>query len=326
MVKGAPAWWYTPHPLGLLLRPLGWLYCALAQLRAALYRAGLRARTRLPVPVIVVGNISVGGTGKTPLVIWLAHWLQAQGYRPGIVSRGYGGAAGSWPQQVRPDSDPTMVGDEPVLIAQRTGCPMAVGPDRVAAARALLEYHNCDILVSDDGLQHYRLGRDIEIAVLDGVRRLGNGQCLPAGPLREPPARLQRVDCVVVNGTAGAGEYAMQLQPAAARHLQDDARTFPLTELNGQAVDAVAGIGHPARFFDLLRRLGAQPREHAFPDHHRYRADDLVLAGPVIMTEKDAVKCRRYAREDHWYLPVEARLDAAFEARLSALLKELARG
>ena len=314
-MTGLESHWYRKTPLTLLLLPLSWLFCAVAMLRRRAYAAGLLKVERLAVPVIVVGNISVGGTGKTPLVAWLVNWLREQGYRPGIVSRGYGGGARHWPQQVRPDSDPRMVGDEAVLLARRCRCPMAVGPDRPAAAQALLEHADCDIVVSDDGLQHYRLGRDVEIAVVDGVRRFGNGHCLPAGPLREPVSRLRSVDLVIANGTAGPREYAMRLQPAALRKLQDPEVTRPLAQFEGQRVHAVAGIGNPRRFFELLKSHGLEVIEHSFPDHHPYTAGDLRFGDgggddlPVLMTEKDAVKCQAFAAPNHWYLPVDAQLD-----------------
>lgn len=220
-------------------------------LRRQAYRQGWWRSVRMPVPVIVVGNITAGGSGKTPLVIWLAEWLQANGWRPGIVSRGYGGLAAHWPQPVRADSDPRLVGDEPVLTVQRTACPMMVGPDRVAAARALLQEHDCNIIISDDGMQHYCLQRDIEIAVLDGSRRLGNGFCLPAGPLREPASRLAEVDLRVANGVAKECEQQMLLQPQVVQRLHDgDSQSLEF--FRGQTVHAVAGIGNPARFFSAI--------------------------------------------------------------------------
>lgn len=310
-MRGLESHWYRKTLLTLLLLPLSWLFCAVAQARRGAYRIGWLKTQRLPVPVIIVGNISVGGTGKTPMVAWLVALLREQGYRPGIISRGYGGRATHWPQQVRADSDPQMVGDEAVLLARRCACPMAVGPDRPAVARALLEYSDCDIIISDDGMQHYRLARDVEIAVVDGVRRFGNGHCLPAGPLREPLRRLRTVDMVIANGTPGPREYAMTLQPGSLRNLQQPGLTRPLQKFTGQRVHAVAGIGHPRRFFALLRRHGLDVIEHPFADHHPFIADDLHFddALPVLMTEKDAVKCQAFAAAHHWYLPVDAELD-----------------
>lgn len=320
-MKRLDHYWYSLNPVALLLLPLSWLFCALVALRRAAYRHGWLPSERLPVPVVVVGNITVGGSGKTPLVIWLAHFLRAQGYRPGIISRGYGGLAAQWPQPVDKDSDPRLVGDEPVLIAQRSGCPLAVGPDRVAAARLLLQQHDCDILLSDDGLQHYRLARDVEIAVLDGQRRLGNGFCLPAGPLREAPERLRGVDLRVGNGAAEQGEHLMTLQPAGVVHLRDGTRRS-LEDFRGSEVHAVAGIGYPARFFQLLRGQGINVVEHAFPDHYRYSVADVQFGDglPVLMTEKDGVKCRRYDDEQLWVVAVDAQLPDEFGARLLSLL------
>lgn len=322
-MKSLPSYWYSEQPLVRLLVPVSWLYRLLVALRRVAYCTGLFRRHRLPVPVIVVGNITVGGTGKTPLVAWIAEYLKAHGYSPGLVSRGYGGRASHWPQQVRGDSDPLVVGDEAVLLARRTACPMAVGPDRVAAARALLEHRHCDVLISDDGLQHYALERDIEIAVLDGVRRLGNGHLLPAGPLREPRQRLRTVDFIVVNGGGGPGEFGMKLRAMAPRRVDSAEQTGTWEGFAGRTVHAVAGIGHPARFFDTLRRQGLELVEHPFPDHHRYGREDFVFAEsdePILMTEKDAVKCRQFERFNLWYVPVEAELDIRFGERLLTLL------
>ncbi len=315
--------WYDRHPLALLLWPASIVFRLLSTLRRWGYRSGLLTTEYPGVPVIVVGNIAVGGTGKTPLVIALAERLRQAGYRPGIISRGYRGKARHWPQQVRPDSDPVMVGDEAVLLAQRSGCPVAVGPDRVATARALLTASDSDILISDDGLQHYRLGRDIEIAVIDGVRRLGNGYLLPAGPLREPAQRLKQVDFTVVNGgIAGKLEYPMPLLPQRFIPLRPHAPSQPLSAFNGQRVHAIAAIGNPQRFFDTLRELGIEVIEHCFPDHHLLQAEDIRFDDDlaVLMTEKDAVKCRRFATAGCWYLEIEAGLDDRLWYRLCKLL------
>lgn len=316
--------WYSPRaPLGLL--PLSWLFSLLVRLRRRAYRSDILHSVHLSIPVIVVGNITVGGTGKTPLVAWLVKRLQQAGYRPGIITRGYGGQAQQWPQRVSPETDPLMVGDEPVLLAQRCGCPIVAAPDRVAAARALLEDSNCDILISDDGLQHYRLQRDIEIVVVDGARRFGNGQLLPAGPLREPLSRLQQADYVVANGVSQGGEVAMQLVPGMLVALSDNTTTAPLSEFQGRQVHAVAGIGNPSRFFELLKGAGLSVIEHPFPDHHGFTAEDLNFADglPLLMTEKDAVKCRPYADGRMWYLPVEAQLDESFARSLMQRVESL---
>jgi tetraacyldisaccharide 4'-kinase len=319
--------WYRRHPLALLLLPLSWLYRLIIALRRGAYRFGMMRTRRFAVPLIVVGNITVGGTGKTPLVIWLAQHLREKGLRPGIVSRGYGGRARHWPQQVRPDSDPAAVGDEAVLLAARTRCPMCVGPDRPAAVEALLRHTDVNIVISDDGLQHYALGRDIEIVVIDGQRRFGNGWLLPAGPLREPRSRLTAADMTVVNGTAGQGEHAMVLCRPVLMSL-DGQRQGTLDELRDQPVHAVAGIGHPERFFEMLRAHGLSVTSHGFPDHHAFSAADLRFDDdhPVLMTEKDAVKCRRLPCKNCWVVQVDAQPDAAFVHRLAMSLEEVLDG
>src|SRR5512139_120994 len=304
--------WYRISPLHLLLLPLSALFYLLSSTRHLFYRLGIFHSIKLPVPVVVVGNITVGGSGKTPLTLWLAQQLIAQGCHPGIVSRGFGGS-GSQPQAVTAASSPDEVGDEPVLMAQRGLCPVWVGRNRPAAALALLHAHpQCDVIISDDGLQHYRLQRDVEIVVVDGVRRFGNGWLLPAGPLREPVSRLRSVDAVVVNGgSAGRNEYPMQLLGEIFQHLRQPTHTAGAAEFAGQQLHALAGIGHPERFFTHLRQMGLAPRTHAFPDHHRYRAEDLAFgdAAPILMTEKDAVKCRAFAPEQCWALRVDAQVD-----------------
>lgn len=326
IVKRPEHYWYSKNPVALALLPLSWLFRVAAALRRCAYRAGWLKAQRLSVPVIVAGNITVGGAGKTPLVIWLVEFLCAKGYRPGVVSRGYGGNT-RLPRLVLPDSDTRETGDEAVLLARRCACPVMTGKDRVAAARALTG--QCDVVVSDDGLQHYRLARDIEIAVVDGARRFGNGFCLPAGPLREPVARLKQVDMVVVNGGgAGQGEFSMRLEPLGLRNLQQESVTRKFDDFRTDTVHAVAGIGHPQRFFVMLREHGLAIIEHAFPDHHPFSPADLDFADdrPVLMTEKDAVKCKSFAKPNYWYLPVQATLDNAFAARLMQILKERTHG
>ncbi len=315
--------WQGRSSLILLLMPLGWIYRLISGARNRLYDLHLLASQRLPVPVIVVGNITVGGTGKTPLVIWLSLFLQRAGFRPGIISRGYGGRARVWPRVLALDSDPDEVGDEPVVLARRAGCPVVVGPDRVAAAQALLAAHRCDVVISDDGLQHRRLARDVEIVVIDGQRRFGNGLLLPAGPLREPVSRLQRADVRITQGTACEGEHSMELCGTGLRNLASG-ETRAIRDFTGMAVHAVAGIGNPDRFFAKLRGLGLEVQEHPFPDHNRFHPEDLRFgdAAPVIMTEKDAVKCERFARPDCWFLEVEACPDPGFGTLILDLLKE----
>ena len=319
--------WYGSARAPWFLRPLAWLFGLVARLRRRSQQDKAR-ETRLPVPVVVVGNIAVGGTGKTPFVIWLVEHLRQWGWKPGVVSRGYGGDAGTWPQQVTASSAPATVGDEPVLIALRAQCPVVVGPDRVAAVRQLLAGSDVDIVVSDDGLQHYRLWRDLEIVVVDATRGLGNGQLLPAGPLREPPARLAEVALVVTNGTGwtapGGRQVGMKLSAREAQPLAGgEAR--PIANFAGQTVHAVAGIGNPARFFSMLSQQGIQLVMHPFPDHHPFTRADLEFGDglPVLMTEKDAVKCRAFAAPHHWVVPVEADLSAETEALVQELTAQL---
>jgi tetraacyldisaccharide 4'-kinase len=314
--SGRAPWWTWP---------LAALYGGTMYLRHGLYRYGWLRSVRLPAPVIVIGNLSVGGTGKTPLTIAVVAALRARGYRPGVVSRGYGGSQRE-PSLLGDTPDPAQVGDEPCLI-HASGVPVAVGRDRPIAARLLLDA-GCDVLVADDGLQHYRLARDVEICVIDGVRRFGNRRLLPAGPLREPLSRLQRVALRVCNGgVAEAGEYPMQLRGGDVVAL-DRGRIQPLASFHGQRVHAVAAIGNPRRFFDSLRAAGIEPIEHAFADHHEFVATDLDFADdlPVLMTDKDAVKCRRFAQPHWWRVPVQADLPQAFydalEARLEGLRRE----
>ena len=313
-----------------LLIPLSWLFGWFARRR----RAALSVRRRpwrAPAPVIVVGNISLGGTGKTPLVIWLAEQLRQRGFRPGILSRGYGGRIGRRPQLVPgSEADPALFGDEPPILAGRTGAPVAVCRDRARAARLLLEAHAADILICDDGLQHYALDRDVEIAVVDGRRGFGSGRLLPAGPLREPVSRLEEVDWVILNGASAGlatrGWTAMRMQALAFVHLATGARTPPDEFLPpGTRVHALAGLGNPERFADSLRALGLHPLLRRLGDHHRYSGRELQFDDdwPVICTEKDAVKLRRLdaplAR--CWWLEAEAQLDAAAGRRLDEILE-----
>lgn len=316
--------WYTNARWLALLTPVSLLYRVISGMRRLAYRAGLLPSYRLPVPVIVVGNLTVGGTGKTPLVAWLADYLQKAGFRPGIVARGYRGKARTWPQQVHPDSDPAMVGDEAVMLAGQTQCPIVVGPNRVLAARAAIEHGDCNLVLSDDGLQHYALGRDVEIAVIDGVRRFGNGRLLPAGPLREPLSRLGKVDLVVVNGDADDSGYRMRVQVVQAHKLVDVTTVRALADFHGKTVHAIAGTGNPERFFSALRQAGLQVLPHPFPDHHVFQQQDIDFhdGRPVMMTAKDAVKCRKLTGDNLWYVPVKIDLTPAFGPHLLELLGE----
>jgi len=312
--------------LSLALLPLAGLFALVSGARRLAYRHSWLRAVRLRAPVVIVGNISVGGTGKTPLVIWLADALRARGFSPGLVSRGYRGAGSL--SEVTSDADPAHSGDEPVLLARRSLCPVWVGRDRVQAARALLErYPGVDVIVSDDGLQHYRLARDFEIAVVDGDIGLGNCLLLPAGPLREAASRLAEVDAVVINGAGkaahGAQGFFMSLEGGGFRNLLDPNRHAGPGDFAAYRVHAVAGIGNPDRFFAHLRALGLSPVGHAFPDHHRYTPQDLAFedAGAVIMTEKDAIKCAHFARENWWTLPVEAQVDPALADLIARKLR-----
>lgn len=318
--------WQSKQGPAKFLRPVSWLYCAVVVGRRLAYYLKIKKTARIAAPVIVIGNLTVGGTGKTPLVAWLTNYLKEHGYRPGIISRGYGGKARHWPQQVRPDGDPVAVGDEAILISKRTACPMAVGPERIISGRELLQYHpTCNIIISDDGLQHYAMHRDIEVAVIDGKLRFGNGYCLPAGALREPIKRLHKVDFIVANGQAEKGEYAMHYRITEACSLQDSSVSRALEQFKGQTVHAVAGIGHPERFFNQLTELGLKVIAHPFPDHFFYSAQDLEFGDtkPVLMTEKDAVKCKRFAKDHHWYVPVAVEVQETFGKAILKKLKEI---
>ena len=320
--------WYAAELAPLALRPLAALYGLIADRIAISKKA---QGVRLPVPVVVVGNISVGGTGKTPVTIWLIEQARALGFRPGVISRGYGGRAASYPLRVTASTDPAECGDEPALIARRTGAPVAVAPDRVAAGRLLIEQDDVDLLIADDGLQHYRLMRDLEFCVIDGARGLGNGARLPAGPLREPASRLTSVDAVIVNGPLAAAppahgqpQLAMRLGVERALSLQTG-EAMPLSSFKGQQVRAIAGIGNPQRFFAALEAHGLVVIPQPFPDHHRYTRADLAFGddAPVLMTEKDAVKCAAFARPGWWCVPAEAQFGEADTAHVRKLMSSL---
>lgn len=316
--------WYGNSPAALFLLPLAYLFAGIVRLRRAVYKCGIKSSHMLPVPVVVVGNITLGGTGKTPLVIWLAEMLIKAGYKPGIISRGYGGCSKTWPLAVGANTGPVLVGDEPYLIARQTNVPVVVGPSRVEAAQKLLAEFDCDVLISDDGLQHYKLNRDIEIAVIDGERRFGNGYCLPAGPLREPVERLNSVDFIVVNGEKTAGqECSMRLIGDEAVNLVTGERTR-LAEFAGGTCHALAGIGNPQRFFKLLESKGLICQAHSFPDHYAFSSGDIAFGDgqPVFMTEKDAVKCLSFAKPNHWSVPVTAVLGESFERGILDLIKQ----
>lgn len=316
--------WYGRRTPSLVLRALSVLFASISGLRRRLYATGLLPRVRLPVPVIVVGNITTGGTGKTPLTIALVEALRECGFKPGVVSRGYGGSARE-PVLLDANTLPELAGDEACLIHRATSAPVAVGRNRGAAARLLLGKGDVDVIVADDGLQHYRLHRDVEICVIDGERRFGNGCLLPAGPLREPLTRLASVDFRVCNGgQPQAGEVPMRLVGDAAASLSDPAHKRPLRDFAGRRVHAVAGIGNPQRFFAQLRAAGIDIVEHAFADHHAFTVADLVFGDDalVLMTEKDAVKCAAFAQPHWWSVPVRVELPASYFDALAAKLRK----
>lgn len=319
--------WYQGHPALALLRPLEALYRRVVARRRADFLSGRKPAWRAPVPVIVVGNITVGGTGKTPLILWLIEHCRARGLRVGVVSRGYGATPPSLPWRVRAGQSPAEAGDEPLMIVERSGVPLVIDPDRPRAVQALLAAEPLDLILSDDGLQHYRLARDLELVLIDAARGLGNRRCLPAGPLREPLERLAAVDACLVNGAAADGEagYAFNLRPAALVNLASGERR-PLDHLPaGQALHAVAGIGNPQRFFATLEALHWRPVPHPFADHAAYTPADLRFtpALPLLMTEKDAVKCRGFAAADWWYLAVDGQPSPAFVAWFDGQLERL---
>ncbi len=313
--------WYRLSPWHLVLWPLSLLYGAVTAIRRSLYRAGLFKSQSVAVPVIVVGNITAGGSGKTPLVIWLAEFLRNNGYVPGVISRGYA-REGDAVCAVSAQSSAAEVGDEPLLISRRTACPVVVGRNRLEAAQTLLQKNpQVNVLISDDGLQHYALKRDMEICVVDGVRGFGNGLLIPAGPLRETTARLNQVDAIIVNGDdtnnsikTNTYRSSMELLGTTFLSLQNAQHTARAENFNDKKIHAVAGIGNPARFFAHLKNLGLQFTEQAFPDHHVFRAEDIAFenAEVILMTEKDAVKCSEFAHEQCWSLAVSAELNAAF--------------
>lgn len=323
-MKNLTSCWYKNFSLLCwLLVPFSLGFRIIIVIRRLLYQLGLKKSINFNVPVIVVGNITVGGTGKTPLVIALVNFLKQNGYKPGIVSRGYGGLCNCYPYVVNQESSVVSTGDEAILIFQQTQCPLAIDINRVKAAEVLLKTAGCDMIISDDGLQHYALKRDIEIAVIDGDRRFGNGFLLPAGPLREPITRLREVDFVIVNGgVADKSEYSMQLISDKLYNVADSKKTKSLSELKNQTVHAVAGIGNPQRFFNMLKSNGINIIEHPFPDHYRFKSNDLHFSDNllILMTEKDAVKYKKFAGGRHWCVAVKVVINDNF---FNLLMKKL---
>ncbi len=312
-------YWYKPaEQVPFALKTLSKVFAFISLQRKRSYLNSPSKVYRAPVPLVVVGNIFVGGTGKTPLVIALIELLTENGIKAGVVSRGYGGQKLKKPELVFAHSDPLFVGDEPVLIATRAKCPVVVFPRRADAIKTLLTNNDVELILSDDGLQHYAMARDIEIVVIDGERRVGNGLLLPAGPLREPVSRLNSVDYCVVNGDAeNPNEHSMQLTVSEAYALNDDTKKIPLSTLQGQTVNAVAGIGNPSRFFDALKTFNINVLERSFPDHYAYKLEDLCFSNdfPILLTEKDAVKCRYLPLRDVWVVPVVADLEQSFKSK-----------
>lgn len=310
--------------LTFLLLPLSYLFRLMVALRLFLYKQGLLKTIHFSVPVIIVGNLTVGGTGKTPFILWLARFLKSHQWRPGIVSRGVGGVAQTLPLWVDKQATPAKVGDEAVLLARQSDCPVVICVNRVAAVKELLANTDCNIILSDDGLQHYRLGRRIEIAIIDGDRQFGNGHLLPAGPLREAKRRLQQVNLIVQHGEKNEkNDSFMQLEGSNLVSLAVPEQSLPLAHFANTKLHAVAGIGNPQRFFSALRQQGLDIIEHVFPDHYRYEKEDFNFSDslPIVMTEKDKVKCEAFADHRFWYYPVEAKVDKQCEDKLLILLK-----
>lgn len=327
--------WHERAGWLILLWPVSVLFQALSKIRRLIQQTKQRPAD-LTAPLVVIGNISLGGTGKTPLLITLTEELQKQGFKPGIISRGYGGDAPHYPLSVNGDSDVRHSGDEAFLIAEKTGCPVYVDPDRSAALHALLSNEDVDVVLSDDGLQHYKLYRDLEIAVVDGERLFSNGFCMPAGPLRESVSRLNEVQHIVVNGEPAreipqlSGASIMRLQPRSLVNLvSGEKRPFTGAPFNmGNKLQAVSALGNPQRFYSLLERLPYQVETFSFPDHHNFSAADFEQQGidehqPVVMTEKDAVKCRQFAKSNFWYLSVEVNIESQFVERLIADIRQV---
>jgi len=321
-MKSLEQYWYDSSPIIWLLLPLSALYCAITGIRRQLYKLKIKQSFSANVPVIIIGNIVAGGSGKTPLLISLCEYARDNGLAPGVVSRGYGGSFTGL-KQVDTNDKAAVVGDEPLMIHQKASVPVVVGSDRVAAINHLLEYNQCNVIFSDDGLQHYRMKRDFEIAVIDSSRGFGNGFCLPAGPLREPVSRLKQVDMVVYNetGSRGSERLSYSLQFSMVSPLTGgEAR--PLSSFENKTVHAVAGIGHPMRFFNQLREMGVSIVEHAFSDHHQFQLDDFAgwQSDCIIMTEKDAIKCADLLLADAWVVNSSVQLSAALKQQLDALL------
>ena len=318
------AWYHRGPSWTYLFLPLAWLFQFFTYLRRLCYRLNIFKSKALNVPVIIVGNITVGGSGKTPLVLYLSQLLQENGYTPGIISRGYLGNCQQFPHLLELDDDATSVGDEPILLAKRSHCPVVIDPKRLRAAEYLLANSACDIIISDDGLQHYALKRDLEIVVIDGQRLFGNNLLLPAGPLRETRKGVNSADLLVINGADADDAYRMDYTPSALTNVLDPQITQEIEYFHSQPIHAVAAIGNPYKFFQQLRALGLTVIEHSFSDHFALQKNDLQFDDlyPIIMTEKDAVKCQTFADYQYWYLPIDAVLPQAFNDSFLKRLKD----
>ncbi|NOQ78780.1 MAG: tetraacyldisaccharide 4'-kinase [Gammaproteobacteria bacterium] len=330
-MKSITHYWQSINFVSMMLAPISFLFCSLVFIRRLCYRLGIFKSVSEKLPVIVVGNIYIGGSGKTPFVIWLVEQLKDAGYKPAVVSRGYGAlnekeADLPWPRLVNLQQDIRLFGDEPFIIHQATQCPVVVDPDRKRAVKKISRSTDCDVIISDDGLQHYAMSRFIEINITDARRLYGNGLCLPAGPLREGVGRLNSVDYIIYNISRGFAHktvpqetiqypektFSMEYELLLMKSLSEQTeQSMTLKDFKGKIVHAVAGIGDPEQFFTLLKNYGLIVIEHPFNDHYQYKKSDLVFdePHPVIMTEKDAVKCRRFSLSDSWYLPIKAKID-----------------
>ncbi len=324
-MKRLDTYWDTKNIVSLVLLPVSSLFRFISAMRRTLYMCGIFQTYRAPLPVIIIGNITVGGTGKTPLIIELVKQLQLLGKKPGVISRGYGGQANSWPQCVNAQSDALQVGDEPQMIFNQTACPIVVGPNRKQDIELLLKQFDCDVILSDDGLQHYALQREYEIVVVDALKQFGNGYYLPAGPLREGVNRLQQVDMVLFNGVDEPA-LGFKMKPTRCVSMDEKApQTVGLEYFAGKKAHVVAGIGHPARFFTMLSEYNVEVIPHAFDDHYVYDQSDIIFTDEhcVLMTEKDAVKCRHFNLSNHWSVSIDISLTTSAQHQLNAIFASL---
>lgn len=324
-MKRIDYYWSSINFVSIILLPLAGFYCLISTVRKKLYKLSVLKSYKAPFPVIVIGNITVGGTGKTPLIIELVKQLQARGRKPCVISRGYGGNASTWPQLVNAESFAETVGDEPQLIFQITGCPVVVGPNRKEDIELLIKLFDCDIVLSDDGLQHYALQRDIEISVVDAQRQFGNGFCLPSGPLRENVSRLKQVDMVLLNGGSDK-EVSFVMRPNECVSVgEGEVDYLGLSDFSGKTVHAIAGIGNPDRFFQMLITYNINVISHSFDDHYMYKQNDLNFNDdfPVLMTAKDAIKCINFKLSNHWSVPVEIKLSESAQQQMNQILDSL---